>query len=187
LSTAKRQKHRQTTKEVKERKATKEAIRAAKEKLSSTGLFEEAFDLADSLARNADSYSNRLESSLYGGSNRSVGVQNSSKHALVRGAVSVDTLWQVRMPTGSLTFPCVHKDRDDAVEAPLEGNGDSRSKWEAASKARAVGVVAMEQLLSRLKKTSSERDLLDANCSKLQAALTKLQDEHSVLLEKQAG
>jgi hypothetical protein len=92
LSTAKRQKHRQTTKEVKERKATKEAIRAAKEKLSSTGLFEEAFDLADSLARNADSYSNRLESSLYGGSNRSVGVQNSSKHALVRGAVSVDTL-----------------------------------------------------------------------------------------------
>lgn len=69
----------------------------------------------------------------------------------------------------------------------MDGSGDGRSKWEAASKARAVGVVAMDQLLSRLKKTTSERDLLDANCAKLQGALSKVQDEHSTLLERQKG
>ena len=72
FSTSKRQKHRQTTKEVKDRKAAKAEMHSAKEKLSSTGLFEEAFELADSLVRNAEAYSNRIESSLYGGSDRCV-------------------------------------------------------------------------------------------------------------------
>ena len=80
----------------------------------------------------------------------------------------------------------MHKDRDDAVEATLEGGArDGRSRWEAASKARAIGVVAMDQLLSRLKKTTNERDELDANCTKLQSALSKMEEEHRLLQEKQ--
>lgn len=85
FSTSKRQKHRQTTKEVKDRKAAKEQARSAKEKLSCTGLFEDAFELADSLVRNADNYSNRIESSLYGGSNRSScawGLHHNVAHAV---------------------------------------------------------------------------------------------------------
>lgn len=68
LTTDKRQKNREANQAVKSRKAAKEEIRAKKEKLSATGLFEEAFELAESLMRNADKYSNRIESSLYGGS-----------------------------------------------------------------------------------------------------------------------
>ena len=46
------------------------------DQLSATGLFEEAFALAESLARTADPYSNRIESSLYGGSHRCAGCEN---------------------------------------------------------------------------------------------------------------
>ena len=192
------------------------------DQLSATGLFEEAFALAESLARTADPYSNRIESSLYGGSHRCAGCENMHtmpcsrihstfwhptlsqyirlSHTLYTPVVTAlhfhglsdalhthntsafltpyTRLWSQPIPVDfltlythtiqptfshpthacghSLTFPCVHKDRDDAIEAfpPAKGadmGGDSKSKWEAASKARAVGVVAMDQLLTRLR------------------------------------
>ena len=74
-----------------------------------------------------------------------------------------------------LTFPCVHKDRDDTIEV-FPGNNrlerkegeaepEPKIKWEEISKARAVGVVAMDQLVLRLKKISGERDDLDKCCN----------------------
>ena len=156
LTTERREKTRKTRQEVDTRKATKEQKRAAKGKLSDTGLFEEAFELAESLLRSAEKYSNRIESGLYGGSN-------------------------------GLTFPCVHKDRDDAVEflPPAKGVETGKSKWDEASKARAVGVVAMDQLIGRLQKTNAERDVLDKKCTELEEELKHLHEAHSVLLGKQ--
>jgi len=156
LMTENREKARKRMQEVDTRKAAKERTRVTKVKLSDTGLFEEAFELAESLLRSAEKYSNRIESSLYGGSN-------------------------------GLTFPCVHKDRDDAVEPlpPANVHESGKSKWEEASKARAVGVVAMEQLLGRLQKANTERNVLDKKCTQLEEELKHLQEAHSVLLGNQ--
>jgi hypothetical protein len=142
--------------EIDTRKAAKERKRVTKVKWSDTGLFEEAFELAESLLRSAEKYSNRIESSLYGGSN-------------------------------GLTFPCVNKDRDDAVEPlpPANAHESGKSKWEEASKARAVGVVAMDQLLGRLQKANTERNVLDKKFTQLEEELKRLQEAHSVLLGNQ--
>ena len=126
------------------------------------GLFEDAFQLAESLLHKGDPFNNRIENAEY------------------RGSVG-------------LTFPCVHKDRDDTIEV-FPGNNrlerkegeaepEPKIKWEEISKARAVGVVAMDQLVLRLKKISGERDDLDKNKAELQGALQKLQREHAAALE----
>lgn len=93
-----------------------------------------------------------------------------------------------------LTFPCIHKDRDDIVahvSAAKGGEGDggdhAKVKWEEAAKARSVGVVAMDQLLTRLKKTNGERDAFETECKRLDSELKKLQHIHGTLLQKQKG
>ena len=175
---AKRQKHRQMMPEVSDRRAAAakakqqqehcEKRRPHKASKSATGLFDDAFELAESLMHQADKYTNRLENAEYLGS-------------------------------AALTFPNVHRDRDDALE-PAEdgarscGAKDGRGRWEEVAKSRAVGVVAMEHLLERLKKTAKEREEfaglnadLESKVHKLQRNLVELQADRKRMQEEIAA